>query len=130
MIADPELDFDKCNGCVPQGEPDFDTSLLDDLNEDLGPETFVFLLGKCIEDAGVRLDRLSALPSAAADPAATRTLAHQLKGLFLQFGAQAAARDAAALETATPDEADEKRERLRRSATRALDFFEQRRGPV
>jgi hypothetical protein len=57
-------------------------------------------------------------------------LAHQLKGLFLQFGAQAAARDAAALETATPDEADEKRERLRRSATRALDFFEQRRGPV
>jgi hypothetical protein len=130
MIADQELNFDKFNGCVPQGEPDFDTSLLDDLNEDLGPETFVFLLGKCIEDIGVRLDRLSALPSAAADPAATRALAHQLKGLFLQFGAGSAARDAAALETATPDEADEKRERLQRGATRALGFFERLRSPV
>jgi hypothetical protein len=130
MIADQDLHFDKGNGGVSHGEADFDSSLLDDLKEDLGPETFVFLLGKCIEDVGFRLEKLSALPSAAADPAATRALAHQLKGLFLQFGAPAATRDAAALENATPDDADDKLDRLRRSATRALVHFERLRGPV
>lgn len=127
MNRDPDFDKDKD---APPDEAEFDQTLLDDLNEDLGPETFVFLLGQCIEDVGVRLKKLSGLPSAAADSLATRALAHQLKGLFLQFGAQAAARDATALEAAAPAEADEKREKLRQSATRALALFEQARAKV
>jgi hypothetical protein len=111
-------------------EAEFDHTLLEELNEDLGAETFLLLLGQCVEDVGVRLGKLSALPSAAADPAATRALTHQLKGLFLQFGATAAMRDAAALEAATPVDADEKLARLRQSATRALVHFERLRRPV
>jgi hypothetical protein len=130
MIADKNLDVGKENGYDPQGEAEFDQSLLQELNEDLGPETFVFLLGKCVEDVGLRLEKLSALSSAAADPVATRALAHQLKGLFLQFGANAAMHDASALETATPDEADQRLQKLRQSATRALAHFEWLRGPA
>ena len=130
MIADKNLDFDKTDGDASQDGAEFDQSLLQELNEDLGPETFVFLLGKCIEDVGLRLEKLSALPSVAADPATTRALAHQLKGLFLQFGANAAMHDAAALETAAPDDADQSLQRLRQSATRALAHFEWLRGPA
>ena len=130
MIADKNLDFDKTDGDAPQDGSEFDQSLLQELNEDLGPETFVFLLGKCIEDVGLRLEKLSALPSAAADPATTRALAHQLKGLFLQFGANAAMHDAAALETAAPNDADQSLQRLQQSATRALAHFEWLRGPA
>ncbi|WP_294541246.1 Hpt domain-containing protein [uncultured Rhodoblastus sp.] len=129
MIADEDLDFREQND-APRDEAEFDRSLLEELNEDLGPETFLLLLRQFVEDVGVRLEKLSALPSAAADPAATRALTHQLKGLFLQFGANTAMRDAAALEEATPGDAAEKLERLRRSGARALAHFEGLRGPI
>ena len=129
MIADKELDFVEQND-APEDATEFDQALLEELNEDLGPETFLFLLRQCVEDVSVRLGKLLALPSAAADPAATRALTHQLKGLFLQFGANTAMRDAAELEAATPDDAEAKLERLRRSGARALAHFQQLRGPI
>jgi len=111
-------------------EAEFDQSLLDMLNEDLGPETFAFLLDKCVEDVRIRLEKLSSLPSLGEDPATVRFLAHQLKGVFLQFGANAASRDAAALETADSGNAGDRLARLRVSAMRALDHFERLRGPA
>lgn len=129
MIAEENLDFEDGNGDAPDGEAEFDQGMLDMLNEDLGAETFVFLLGKCAEDIRFRLEKLSALPSLA-DLTPVRALAHQLKGVFLQFGANAARIDAAALETAEPGNVAERLERLRASATRALDHFERLSKPV
>jgi HPt (histidine-containing phosphotransfer) domain-containing protein len=67
------------------------------LREDLGEESFVGLIGKCVEDV---LERLGKLETAAAtdDRQQIRELAHQLKGLFAQFGATEAARAAATAE--------------------------------
>lgn len=129
MIAEENLDFDDTKGDAPEGEAEFDQSMLDMLNEDLGPETFVFLLEKCAEDVRLRLEKLAALPSPV-DPAPVRALAHQLKGVFLQFGANAARIDAAALETAEPGNVAERLERLRASATRALEHFERLSKPI
>lgn len=106
---------------------EFDSASLDRLSEDLGRETFIFLIGRCAEDVRERLDKLNALPDSPERPEQARRLAHQLKGLFLQFGADRAAQDAAALEACATETFDAGLAELSRSATRALAFFEARR---
>ena len=73
----------------------FDEGALGELREDLGDETFIQLLGKCVEDIRGRLARLEAVGQ---DGKETRAIAHQLKGLFSQFGATEAARAGAVTE--------------------------------
>jgi hypothetical protein len=102
---------------------EFNLTLLDELKDDLGLESFAVLIGKCADDVRVRLDKLTRLAAPAQDLATTRALAHQLKGLFLQFGATAATRDAADLETCTAEAVDASLARVFHSATRALAFF-------
>lgn len=106
---------------------EFNPALLDELRDDLGPESFALLIGQCAEDVRVRLERLTGLPAPARDLALTRSLAHQLKGLFLQFGANVATRDAADLETCPVEAVDAGVARVRQSAMRALAFFDETR---
>jgi hypothetical protein len=135
MNVDEDQGFEGEKDDAAPDSGEFDQSMLDMLNEDLGPETFAFLLGQCVDDVRLRLEKLSSLPSLTADPAVVRFLAHQLKGVFLQFGANAASQDAAALEAADSDNVDERLagerlSRLQASAKRALDHFERLRGPA
>jgi hypothetical protein len=102
---------------------EFDLEALAELREDLGSETFSFLIGKCAQDVRERLDKLG-LAAPARDMAQIRALAHQLKGLFLQFSADATMRDATALESGAAETIDASVAHLRASATRALAFFE------
>jgi hypothetical protein len=102
---------------------EFNLVLLDELRDDLGQESFASLVAQCAEDVRRRLDTLNRLPAPAQDLVLTRALAHQLKGLFLQFGATAATRDAADLETCAAEAVEAGVARLHHSATRALAFF-------
>ena len=77
---------------------EFDESAVNELREDLGEQSFVRLLGKCVEDVTERLGKLDGA-AAANDEKQIRALAHQLKGLFAQFGATEAARAASEVET-------------------------------
>ncbi len=105
----------------PPAPPEFDEAALAELLEDLGNESFVRLLGKCVEDVVARLAKLEA---ATGEDKQIRALAHQLKGLFAQFGATEAARAAAAAETCGDDAVAESVSALRASAAAALHRFE------
>ena len=105
----------------PPAPPEFDEAALAELREDLGDESFVRLLGKCVEDVVARLARLEA---AVGDDKQVRALAHQLKGLFAQFGATGAARTASAAETCSEEAIAESLTALRASAAAALARFE------
>jgi CheY-like chemotaxis protein/HPt (histidine-containing phosphotransfer) domain-containing protein len=105
----------------PPAAPEFDEAALAELREDLGNESFVRLLGKCVEDVTARLAKLEA---ATGDDKQIRALAHQLKGLFAQFGATGAARAASEAETCGGDTVAECVSALRASAAAALHRFE------
>ena len=100
----------------------FDESALEELREDLGDETFARLLGKCVEDVRERLGRLDEA-AAAKDHVKTRAIAHQLKGLFAQFGAIEAAATASATETSGDDAIADSLPILARAAAAALLRF-------
>jgi signal transduction histidine kinase/DNA-binding response OmpR family regulator len=81
------------------GADTVDEAALRQLSQDLGPDGMAATLAQFELDARAGLERLRA--SAAADDGdQVRKTAHRLKGLFLQFGASAAARHAAELERA------------------------------
>jgi CheY-like chemotaxis protein/HPt (histidine-containing phosphotransfer) domain-containing protein len=76
-----------------------DEAALRQLSDDLGPEAMATALAQFEFDARAFLERLR-LSAAADDGEQMRKTAHRLKGLFLQFGASAAARHSAELEQA------------------------------
>jgi signal transduction histidine kinase/DNA-binding NarL/FixJ family response regulator len=75
----------------------FNREALREMESDIGRESFIQLLGKCIENIDARMSRLDGT-LASADQKATRATAHQLRGLFGQFGAVRAAEAAHAVE--------------------------------
>lgn len=104
----------------------FDPAEIEDLVEDVGPQAVARLLMSCIEDVTARVTHLRDLPGE--ELAAGRALAHQLKGLFGQFGAREAAAEAAALEACGAPQAFALRiPTLLTCAARAIDWFEDRR---
>jgi HPt (histidine-containing phosphotransfer) domain-containing protein len=107
-------------------DPAFDPAEIEDLVNDLGPESVAGLLRSAIEDISARLAHLRDLPGE--NLAEGRALAHQLKGLFGQFGAREAAREAAALEACgAPQAFALRRPVLLACAARAIAWFEDRR---
>lgn len=82
--------------------PAIDETILSDLREAVGDESFTRLVGQCIADARESLTAV-ALAEAAKDGAAMRKAAHRLAGLFHQFGVVEAAQ--AATETELADDA-------------------------
>lgn len=107
---------------------EFDESALNELREDLGEDSFVRLLGSCVEDVAQRLGKLDEA-ARADDPKQIQALAHQLKGLFAQFGASGAARAASEVETCEADRIDPALAALKESAATALARFESLRRP-
>ncbi len=108
---------------APAAADAFDESALAELREDLGDESFERLLGKCVEDVRERLDRLKQCASAS-DGKQIRAIAHQLKGLFAQFGALAAAAAASATELGGEEASADNLAALERTAAVALQRFE------
>ena len=100
-------------------QAEFDESAVTELREDLGPESFGRLIATCIDDVRRRIDALDSL----AGSEATRGLAHQLRGLFAQFGAVQAAQAAAATELSDEHSFTENLQRLKQYAARALEKF-------
>ncbi len=124
--------LEKAAGSIEPAEsqaPTLDESVVAELREDLGDESFVRLLGRCIEDILERLGKLGAAV-AASDGKQTRALAHQLKGLFAQFGATTAADAASATETCDDGAMAQSVAALQRSATTALARFQELRGAI
>jgi hypothetical protein len=104
-------------------EDAFDPAEIEDLVEDVGAQAVARLLMTCIGDIRTRAARLGDLPSE--DIAAGHALAHQLKGLFGQFGALKAAEEAAALETCVSPQAFVlRRQAFQGHVARALVWFE------
>ena len=101
-------------------QAEFDESALAELREDLGPESFGRLIATCIDDVRRRI----AVLDASAGSEATRALAHQLRGLFAQFGAVQATQAAAETELSDENSLAENLRRLKQFATRALTKFE------
>lgn len=99
-----------------------DGSVLQELREDLGEESFAMLLGRCVEDIEDRLLKLDAATDAS-DGKQARALAHALKGLFAQFGAAEAAGAASAAETADDGALADTVAALRLRAAAALTGF-------
>lgn len=112
---------------------DFDLRLLSELREDLGEDSFGPILDACVSDISLRLEKLAefcARRRHAAqegrepeDLATARALAHQLKGLFMQFGATAAAGDARKLESCEAAALEARVTALHESGARAVIYF-------
>jgi len=102
----------------------FDPTEIDELVNDVGPQSAARLLMRCIVDVRERVARLQDLPSD--DLATVHGLAHQLKGLFAQFGAHTASAEAAALEACGSPQAFALRAPIFQGcAMRALAWFEE-----
>jgi len=104
-----------------------DENALNELREALGNDTFEMLLSRCSDDIAERLLRLEQA-QAAGDHHKSRALAHQLKGLFSQFGAPNAARIASAAETGADDAIAQNVFHLQRSAAAVIAAFATIRG--
>lgn len=97
-----------------------DEAALRQLSDDLGPEAMAAALAQFEFDARAFLERLRS--SADADDGEhVRKTAHRLKGLFLQFGASAAARRSAELEQAPGGLQAEATQRLIELGPRAIE---------
>ncbi|WP_170153082.1 PAS-domain containing protein [Roseiarcus fermentans] len=107
--------------------PAVDESVLAELREDLGDDSFARLLGRCVEDIQERLGKLEAA-AAANDGKQIRALAHQLKGLLAQFGAAEAAAAASTAETGDDGAMAQNLATLRAAAEAALARFQELRG--
>lgn len=83
--------------------PELDESALSELSEAVGPEAFVRLVGRFLQDAAESLDEIGAA-GGEGDVQRLRGAAHRLTGLFNQFGASHAADAALAVELASVDD--------------------------
>lgn len=93
------------NAGVPEVEksPELDEAALSELSEAVGPEAFVRLVGRFLQDAAESLDEVGAAVGEG-DVQRLRGAAHRLTGLFNQFGASHAADAALAVELASVDD--------------------------
>ena len=64
----------------PSFEPRFDKSIVDEMREEMGNETFARLIAQCAKDVRFRMDQLQS-PRCSGSQAA-RAVAHQLRGLL------------------------------------------------
>ena len=102
-------------------EPHFDKSIVDEMREEMGKETFARLIAQCAKDVRLRMNQLQS-PRCSGSQAA-RAVAHQLRGLFAQFGAVGAARVAATAETCDERNLPDNLAMLKKSAAEVLASF-------